>query len=356
MAQDIIQLEKISRKFGTVTALADVSLSVRKGEFLALLGPSGCGKTTLLRLIAGFLDPSSGELSIAGKRMNARPPDQRPVNTVFQNYALFPHMDVAENIAFGLKRARLPKQEIKERVAETLEMVGMKDFAARWPSELSGGQQQRVALARAIVKRPAVLLLDEPLAALDLKLRKRMQIELKRLHEVLGMTFVFVTHDQEEALTIADRIVVMDQGRIAQIGTGREIYDTPADRFVADFIGEANLLPLSVANSGVVCSGLDLPADLTMGADFASLSRDAVMMVRPENIELIENEARPGWVKGKGDLRQKIYRGVAWRLYVEMSGGSEVVIDTQQDAAEQIELGAEVRFAWSKQRCKVLGS
>lgn len=350
MLQDIIRLDGISRRFGTVTALADISLTVRKGEFLALLGPSGCGKTTLLRMIAGFLDPSAGELSIAGKRVNNVPPDHRPVNTVFQNYALFPHMDVVDNIAFGLKRKRLGRAEVQSRVSEALAMVGMEAFANRWPAELSGGQQQRVALARAIVNRPDVLLLDEPLAALDLKLRKRMQIELKRLHERLGMTFILVTHDQDEALTIADRIVVMDHGKIAQIGTGQEIYDTPDNRFVADFIGEANLLPLATRDGRALCPGLELPADLTASTTDA----DMTIMIRPENVRLAEGAFPDGWVTGQGILRQKIFRGVGWRMYVELPGGAEITIDTKDAGARTADAGHDVRFGWPVEQCRVL--
>ncbi|MFD0860553.1 ABC transporter ATP-binding protein [Roseovarius aquimarinus] len=350
MFDDLIQLDSISRRFGSVTALSDVSLSVRRGEFLALLGPSGCGKTTLLRLIAGFLDPSSGTLMIGGIRMNNVPPDKRPVNTVFQNYALFPHMDVSENIAFGLKRKRLGKAEIRSRVIEALEMVGMESFAERWPAELSGGQQQRVALARALVNRPEVLLLDEPLAALDLKLRKRMQIELKRLHERLGMTFILVTHDQEEALTIADRIVVMDHGKIAQIGTGKDLYDAPTDRFVADFIGEANLLALASTEGRAESAGLILPDALQVD----TRSADAIM-VRPETIRLIQGNAPEGWITGQGTLARKIFRGVAWRLFVNMPSGEELLIDTQQDEVSSFEAGSHINFGWPAGRCKVLG-
>ena len=346
MGQELIRLDGVTRKFGTVTALNDINLAVRSGEFLALLGPSGCGKTTLLRMIAGFLDPSEGELRIDGRRMNKVPADQRPVNTVFQNYALFPHMDVTENIAFGLKRKRLGRPEIRTRVAEALEMVGMGDFANRWPSELSGGQQQRVALARAIVNQPQVLLLDEPLAALDLKLRKRMQIELKRLHERLGMTFILVTHDQEEALTIADRIVVMDHGRIAQIGRGEEVYDAPESRFVADFIGEANLLTLT--DQGTL-AGITVPADMTV-------SPGATLMVRPENVALLyKAPARADhWVLGEGRLRQKIFRGVAWRLYAQLPDGQEVVMDTNIPEASKLDSGAELHFGWPVERVRVL--
>lgn len=347
MGQDLIRLDGVTRKFGNVTALNDITLSVRRGEFLALLGPSGCGKTTLLRMIAGFLGPSAGELFIDGRRMNKVPADQRPVNTVFQNYALFPHMDVTENISFGLKRKRLPRSEIRSRVAEALDMVGMGEFASRWPSELSGGQQQRVALARAIANRPEVLLLDEPLAALDLKLRKRMQIELKRLHEKLGMTFILVTHDQEEALTIADRIVVMDHGRIAQIGSGQEIYDAPQTRFVADFIGEANLLRLTEKGT---LAGATLPPSL-------DTEPGATLMVRPENVGILktplpDDDGR--WIVGTGSLRQKIFRGVAWRLYVELPDGQEVVMDANHSEAATLEIGADLQFSWPVERARLL--
>ncbi|SHM79278.1 spermidine/putrescine transport system ATP-binding protein [Roseovarius litoreus] len=348
MAQELIRLEGVSRKFGSVTALADVSLSVERGEFLALLGPSGCGKTTLLRMIAGFLDPSSGTLAIGGKQMNGVPADHRPVNTVFQNYALFPHMHVAENIAFGLKRKRLDRAEIASRVSEALAMVGMEEFAARLPGELSGGQQQRVALARAIVNRPDVLLLDEPLAALDLKLRKRMQIELKRLHEKLGMTFILVTHDQEEALTIAERIVVMDHGRIAQVGSGQEIYDRPATRFVADFIGEANLMPMGLEWSSDGSGAIDLPDGLR-----AQTVDGSTIMIRPESIELVD-EKPEGWVIGQGRLRQTIFRGAGWRLYVDLPQGQEIAIDTKSSDQPMIAPGDPVQFGWPAERCRVL--
>ena len=221
---DLIAVDRLTKQFGSVKALASVSLSIHRGEFLSLLGPSGCGKTTLLRAIAGFVELSSGDIRIDGVSMSGVPPHRRPVNMVFQNYALFPHLTVAENVAFGPRRRRVPKAEAWKLVGEALTMVGMEGFASRFPQTLSGGQQQRVALARAIVNRPQVLLLDEPLAALDLKLRKRMRIELKRLHEKLGITFVYVTHDQEEALAMSDRIAVMNHGQIVQLGSGEEIY------------------------------------------------------------------------------------------------------------------------------------
>ncbi len=219
-----------------------INLEIMEGEFFSLLGPSGCGKTTTLRMIAGFETPTSGEIFIQGEPMSDRPPFHRPVNTVFQNYALFPHLTVAQNIAFGLEMENLPKAEIQRRVAEVLEQVQLEPLAKRYPKQMSGGQQQRVALARALVKQPAVLLFDEPLGALDLKLRKEMQLELKRMQQRLGITFIYVTHDQEEALTMSDRIAVLEKGKVLQVGTPMEIYEEPKNRFVADFIGETNFL------------------------------------------------------------------------------------------------------------------
>ena len=240
--KSIIEVSHVSKFFGDKTALDDVTLNVKKGEFVTILGPSGCGKTTLLRLIAGFQTASEGEIRISGKEITQTPPHKRPVNTVFQKYALFPHLNVYDNIAFGLKLKKTPKQTIGKKVKAALKMVGMTDYEYRDVDSLSGGQQQRVAIARAIVNEPEVLLLDEPLAALDLKMRKDMQMELKEMHKSLGITFVYVTHDQEEALTLSDTIVVMSEGKIQQIGTLIDIYNEPINSFVADFIGESNIL------------------------------------------------------------------------------------------------------------------
>lgn len=245
MQQDnksIIEVKNVSKFFGEKTALDHINLSIRKGEFVTILGPSGCGKTTLLRLIAGFQTASEGELYIDGTEITQTPPHRRPVNTVFQKYALFPHLNVYDNIAFGLKLKKMPKAEMEKKVKAALKMVGMTDYEYRDVNSLSGGQQQRVAIARAIVNEPEVLLLDEPLAALDLKMRKDMQMELKEMHRRLGITFVYVTHDQEEALTLSDTIVVMSEGKIQQIGTPTDIYNEPINSFVADFIGESNIL------------------------------------------------------------------------------------------------------------------
>ncbi len=238
----ILAIDGLSKHFGGQAALTAIDLAVEQGEFIALLGPSGCGKTTLLRCIAGFLTPEAGTIRLAGDDVTRLPPYRRPLNTVFQNYALFPHMSVAENVAYGPRRQGVARDEAAERAAEALELVGLASFGERLPAQLSGGQQQRVALARAIVNRPQLLLLDEPLSALDLKLRKKVQSELKQIQHRLGIAFLFVTHDQDEAMSMADRIVLMNRGRIEQIGRGQDIYARPATRFAADFIGDANLL------------------------------------------------------------------------------------------------------------------
>ena len=238
----IIKIEHLSKAFGDKVVLDDINLDIRRGEFITLLGPSGCGKTTLLRMIAGFLKPDSGVIMMEGNDISEVPPHRRPLNTVFQRYALFPHLNVYDNIAFGLKLNKVPAAEIESRVRKALKMVSMTDYEDRDVNSLSGGQQQRVAIARAIVNRPKVLLLDEPLAALDLKMRKDMQMELKQMHQELGITFIYVTHDQEEALTLSDTVVVMSDGKIQQIGTPIDIYNEPTNSFVADFIGESNIL------------------------------------------------------------------------------------------------------------------
>ncbi|GAB3043015.1 ABC transporter ATP-binding protein [Sediminivirga luteola] len=255
-----LRLDRVTKRFGGATAVDAISLDIRAGEFLSLLGPSGCGKTTLLRMIAGFEQPSEGAILLDGTDITDTPAHRRPINTVFQSYALFPHMNVASNVAYGLKQSRVPRREINNRVREALEMVRMLDFAERKPVMLSGGQQQRIALARALVNRPQVLLLDEPMSALDRKLREEMQIELKLLQRRLGTTFVFVTHDQEEALTLSDRIAVMNGGTIQQIGGAEEIYARPANEFVAGFIGKQNFVPATVAAQDA--SGLHLDSAL----------------------------------------------------------------------------------------------
>ncbi len=278
-----VALSGITKRFDDVTAVDDVDLEIKDGEFFALLGPSGCGKTTTLRMIAGLEFPTMGSLKIFGDEVGTLPPNKRPVNTVFQNYALFPHMSVADNIGFGLKMQKVDKSEIAERVANSIALVQLGGMEQRRPTQLSGGQQQRVALARALVNRPKVLLLDEPLAALDLKLRQGMQQELKSLQREVGITFVFVTHDQEEALSMADRIGVMGAGRLLQVGSPEDIYDAPVDQFVADFIGRSNFLPGTFETERTVClangTRISVPTPGTAGDSVA-------VSLRPERVEL----------------------------------------------------------------------
>ena len=280
----LLTLDGICQQFGASTALDHVSLTVEQGEFIALLGPSGCGKTTLLRTIAGFLTPTQGRILIEDQDVSTQPPYRRPLNTVFQNYALFPHLSVQDNVMYGPRRAGVARSEALDRARDALAMVGLDAFAGRYPRELSGGQQQRVALARAIVNRPKLLLLDEPLSALDLKLRKRVQLELKHLQQKLGIAFLFVTHDQEEAMTMADRIVVMHGGRVEQAGSGAAIYQRPSSRFVAEFIGEANILAWTCegqAHATLDDTGLTLPGTMDMPA-----TPRGIAVLRPEDVQV----------------------------------------------------------------------
>lgn len=295
-----VELQRVTKRFGDFVAVDNVSLQIADGEFFSLLGPSGCGKTTSLRMIAGFEQPSVGEVLIMGRPMAGTPAFRRPVNTVFQRYALFPHMTVAENIAFGLEMQKTPAAEIKRRVGEALALVRLPQLADRRPKQLSGGQQQRVALARALVNRPEVLLLDEPLGALDLKLRQAMQLELKQIQTEVGITFIYVTHDQEEALVMSDRIGVMNEGRLLQVGNPREIYDAPRTRFVADFIGETNFVPCRVTAVGsdmaevLVGDALRLPAAT---AAELQVGQHATLAIRPEKVQVY-----PTHDPGPGDI------------------------------------------------------
>ncbi len=287
-AEPLIRLENVTKRFGDFTAIADLSLDIHEGEFFALLGPSGCGKTTLMRMIAGFEAPSAGRILLGGEDLVPVPPNRRPVNMMFQSYALFPHLTVADNIAFGLKRAGLPRGEIAERVAEMLRLVQLENFAHRRPHEISGGQRQRVALARALARRPRILLLDEPLAALDRKLRAATQFELVDIQERLGTTFIIVTHDQEEAMTMASRIAVMDHGRLVQVGTPEEIYEQPNSRYVADFIGEVNLVEgvvTAAENGRLVIDWAEDAAPIVTRSDVAApVGTRVTFAIRPEKI------------------------------------------------------------------------
>ena len=318
---ELIELKGIVKRFDDETILKSLDLSIKDGEFVTLLGPSGCGKTTTLRIIAGFETPDEGEVLFAGKNINKVPPNKRNINTVFQRYALFPHLNVKDNIAFGLKLRKTPQSEIDRKVEEMLELVNLKGFGSRSTASLSGGQQQRVAIARAIVNEPKVLLLDEPLGALDLKLRKEMQIELKKLHERLNMTFLYVTHDQEEALTMSDTVVVMNHGEILQKGTPIDIYNEPANAFVADFIGESNIIPGIMKQDkiieflGTVYDCVDTGFDKNENVD---------VVIRPEDIVLLEEgEAsiqQPANLL-KGRVLSCLFKGVHYEMLIDVPDG-----------------------------------
>ena len=316
----IINLEHISHSFGDKKVLQDINLYIKKGEFITFLGPSGCGKTTLLRLIAGFLSPDEGVITLEGKDISELPPHKRPLNTVFQRYALFPHLDVYDNVAFGLKLRKLPSDEIDRKVARVLKLVSMTDYEDRDVNSLSGGQQQRIAIARAIVNEPRVLLLDEPLSALDLKMRKDMQIELKEMHKKLGITFIYVTHDQEEAVTLSDTIVVLNEGRIQQIGTPVDIYNEPQNEFVADFIGESNILNGTMLRDRRV-SFIGHEFDCVDEGFGENVPVDVV--VRPEDIYIMNNtEAAQFTAK----VKSCTFKGVHYEMFVETDNGCELMI------------------------------
>ncbi|KGF68339.1 spermidine/putrescine ABC transporter ATP-binding protein [Hoeflea sp. BAL378] len=323
-------------------ALDDVSVDIRKNEFFTLLGPSGCGKTTLLRLIAGFEQPTSGAVLLDGEDLSAKPPYQRPVNTVFQNYALFPHMTVSQNISFGLEMLGRPSDEIKRVTEDMLRLVRLESMADRRITQISGGQQQRVALARALAPHPKVLLLDEPLSALDLQLRKDMQLELKRLQTDTGITFVFVTHDQDEALTMSDRIAVMNGGEILQIGTPREIYDKPQHRFVAGFIGEINLVPVqAMGGQDYAISGVG-----TLRADDASAAAKggrAVLAIRPERIAL----SAPSAGTLPGVVTNVVYHGTDTIFHLKLADGLELRARSQNNTAKIQSFAKGDHVGWS---------
>lgn len=347
---DVIDLRHVTKSYGSFQAVREAHFSIRRGEFFAMLGPSGCGKTTTLKMIAGFETPTSGQVLLEGVDVSAVPPHKRNVNTVFQQYALFPHMNVRDNVAFGPRNKGVAKAEVAQRVQQMLEVVRLADFADRRPAALSGGQQQRVALARALVNLPSALLLDEPLAALDLKLREAMQIELKRIQREVGITFVFVTHDQGEALTMSDRIAVMSQGVVEQIGTPEEIYNAPASLFVAGFIGSANLLPGNVigrdGDQWVVelTSGIKIRA--AAGGEPAVGDRVSVML-RPERVHPVNHE--PGEGLGmRGTVTDVIFQGAWLRVVLRLADGTEVVAEADaDDDLPSLRPGSESWIAWS---------
>ncbi|WP_113704040.1 ABC transporter ATP-binding protein [Nonomuraea lactucae] len=336
----MLKIDGVTRRFGDVTALDGVSLEIGQGEFFALLGPSGCGKTTLLRIIAGFETPDSGTVTLDGDDLLARQPNRRPISLMFQSYALFPHMTVAKNVAYGLERERLPRQEIRKRVGEVLETVGLSRHGDRRPAQLSGGQRQRVALARSIVKRPRLLLLDEPLSALDKKVRADMQLELKRLQHEVGITFVVVTHDQEEAMSLADRIAVFDSGRVRQVDEPVALYERPRTPFVADFVGANNLFEGTAG--GPALRTADFGALPGTPVEHLRDGAEALLCVRPEKITLHDDTAG-GALQGSV-LDVSFYGGVS-HISVEMPGRAKPVLVAVQGASD-VRAGAKVRLRW----------
>ena len=349
-----VKLAGVTKRFGEFVAVDDLTLDIYEGEFFSLLGPSGCGKTTTLRMIAGFEEPTSGGISVAGDPVRGVPPYRRPVNTVFQSYAIFPHLNVFDNVAFGLRRAGVKGEELRNRVLDACEMVQLSGFEKRRPNMLSGGQQQRVALARALVNRPKVLLLDEPLGALDLKLRKEMQLYLKDLQHEVGITFIYVTHDQEEALTMSDRIAVMNEGKVQQVANPPTLYERPNNRFVADFIGQTNVFSGTVESVAggritlVTSSGEKVEAT----AGDVEVGQEAHAAVRPEKIRF----------GGEGDnvmtvkIHQIVYLGVSTQYIADLPDGEKLVL-YQQNTTEDghPEIGDEARVSWDARNCLILG-
>jgi len=344
-----IRLEGLEKRYGDVVAVDGVSLDIVAGEFFSLLGPSGCGKTTTLRMVGGFEYPTTGRVLLRGRDVTKDPPDKRAVNMVFQQYALFPHLTVGDNIAFGPKRQGLPKDETRRRVGEVLELVRLPGYEKRRPNQLSGGQQQRVALARALANRPNVLLLDEPLGALDLKLRRQLQVELKRIQSEVGITFVYVTHDQEEALTMSDRIAVMHAGRVEQLGTPEELYERPSTRFVADFIGTTNLLSGVVADPGcvVLATGERVPA----AVDGHAAGVPVELGVRPESIALLP-AAADGALPGR--VEQAAYLGTSVSYLVRTAGGTALSVLVPKTGV-RLPVGADVSVSWDPADALLLG-
>lgn len=350
MTQPIIQIENVTKSFGRIEAVQETSLDIAANEFFALLGPSGCGKTTLLRMLAGFEEPTTGRILIDGQDMSRVPANKRPVNMVFQSYAVFPHMSVEANVGYGLKVTGTPKAESARAVAEALDRVGLADFARRMPDQLSGGQRQRVALARALVKRPKVMLLDEPLSALDAKLREQMQLELAKLQIDVGITFVIVTHDQDEALSMADRIAVMSAGRVQQIGTPAAIYESPQNRFVADFIGKVNLIEGDVSGG----RGDHVAVTTKLGrADIphtGAAQGRVTLAIRPEKIRI--GSAVEGDIRAKGKITEWAYFGDISNVFVETEEGLRLSVVLQNETREKVhtmDIGDPVEIGWSAQ-------
>jgi spermidine/putrescine transport system ATP-binding protein/putrescine transport system ATP-binding protein len=351
-ANVLLEIDRISKSFGAITAVDDLTLNVAQGEFFALLGPSGCGKTTLLRMIAGFETPDRGQIRLTGADMTGVKPNRRPINLMFQSYALFPHMTVAGNIGYGLEMEGLRGPELKRRVAEALDLVQLGALAERKPHRLSGGQRQRVALARALIKRPKLLLLDEPLGALDRKLREQMQIELKRIQRETGITFIVVTHDQEEALTMADRIALLGQGRIVQLGRPRELYEAPVNRFAADFIGMMNFLP-----GKVVAEGFELPGlGILQASNQSNLPQgmEAVMAIRPERLRLYDAPCAAAFV---GAVEGTAYLGQDLIVHLRLEATGQPLIarlPAGHDLTRDIATGQRLWCDWPGAQARLL--
>jgi spermidine/putrescine transport system ATP-binding protein len=357
-----VTLDQVTKKFGELAAVREIELEIEQGGFFTLLGPSGCGKTTTLRMVAGFEEPTAGRVLIEGEDVAGLPAHRRPTNTVFQSYALFPHLSVEENVAFGLRRKKVPRDEIKRRVTAELERVGLAAEINRRPNQLSGGQQQRVALARALVNLPKVLLLDEPLGALDLKLRKGLQIELKRIQREVGITFVYVTHDQEEALTMSDRIGVMNEGRLEQVDAPEVIYERPRTTFVAGFIGVSNLMPGTVTAANGSRGRVRLDSGVEVDADLDELrtGERCHAVVRPEKLRIdpAGQPGRDGWPSVDGIVEASVYLGTSTQLVVRLPDGvAMTVLVPNADEAERARLpggGAPVRLSWAPENMHVV--
>ena len=349
-----VELNSVEKSYGNVVAADGIDLSVREGEFFALLGPSGCGKTTILRLIAGFIQPDAGNIRVGGRQIGHIPPERRNIGMVFQNYALFPHLSVAKNIAFGLSVKRVPRDQIRRRVGELLDLVMLTDLGNRFPRELSGGQQQRVALARALITRPSVLLLDEPLAALDKQLRSQMQVELRELQRKLGITAIFVTHDQEEAMTLSDRIAVMNAGRIVQVGESSEVYERPRTRFISSFLGQSNFFTgrLLATVDGIarvkVRDGLELHGSL---GDAVPPGPEVTLAVRPEKVRLsTEPSRRPNAVAAR--VVHRVYMGTSTTYLLQPEAGDRITAFCQNEHRKpQFAIDDPVYAAWETESC-----
>jgi spermidine/putrescine transport system ATP-binding protein len=355
-----IAVEGVSKRFGRVAAVDDVTLSIGEGEFFSMLGPSGCGKTTTLRMIAGFEAPDEGRIVLKGQDVTRVAANRRPVNMVFQQYALFPHMSIYDNIAFGLKAKHIPREEHRGRIEQLLEVVALEGYEKRKPKQLSGGQQQRVALARALVNRPAALLLDEPLGALDVKLRKQMQLELKRIQSELGTTFVYVTHDQEEALAMSDRIAVMSGGQVEQIGTPREIYEHPESAFVADFIGSLNALDFRVEElvGGYGVMRVGDRERMVAALDSGVRTGDTVRLaVRPERIQIgRDGDGSEGGSRLEGTIAEIIYLGSSTQFHVDTAAGRVVSTRLADESLGTLEPGSHVVLSWDATDASPLGA